>query len=234
MFSLVASFSDFSITSTERHQHHDKLFNAPFRHGTFLLIIPSNTKSQGRMIAALLYFSKLVVCHLTFGSGTSTKVTIELLIRTERVGLLPYLGTKHRLREPRRLENYAGPEEHFSGTVALFLDDGLSQLLCVRRIPDLPKGILTQITQRLMDLADTDIAVRIYHGAEPASETGNDLSLALNRLNLGPLQHGFNDGSVTAGFAGGPQAANIRVEILIPLEVRPLKRPVLSVASNDG
>src|SRR5262245_6921983 len=84
-----------------------------------------------------------------------------------------------------------------------------------------------------MDFANADVAVCVYHGAEPAGETGNNLGLTLNRLHLGPLQHGLYNRSIAAGFAARPQTTNIAVQILVTPEVGPRQRAILTIASND-
>ena len=103
-----------------------------------------------------------------------------------------------------------------------------------RREPDLAEGVLAEIADWRVRLADADVAVRVHDPVQFPGAAGHDLPLRFRRLDLGPLQHRLDARAEPPVLARLPAIADVPGQVAVRIETRPLEGRVLAVAANEG
>src|SRR5207253_1859319 len=117
----------------------------------------------------------------------------------------------------------ARPQEYFVGAIALLGADARSKRLGFLGVPDLKETLLAEVPKRKMTLANADISIGIDHARQIPGRARNVLRGGLDSLHLRPLQHRFYDGAEAFLVAIFPNVGNVRIELLVLLQRRPLQ-----------
>ncbi len=156
------------------------------------------------------------------------------LISPQRTWTLPHPSAQHRPCHRSGLVGNAGPEEYLRRAVAFLAVNGGTQLLRLGRVPDLRKGPLSQVPERLVLLTEAHVTVGIDDGAQTTSATRNHLSLFLRGADLRPLEHRFHARAVAPLLTRGPETPDVLVQLAVLLQRGALQGRVLPVPANDG